>query len=98
MSTQVVEIAELMHVAGFDAVWVKDVVDNDVVMIHDNMGNLIELAVSKMEKNNMGYCWIGVLSSGAQIHCTYPAYTPCYRKREEFKIPDNISEIKPKVA
>lgn len=99
MST-IIETAEQLNIAGFDAIWVKEIQLGDVIMIWPPYQQTpVELTVSKLETQNNGTRrWIGILPTGASIHCSYGQDAACYRKRPETPeqpnlLPDDISEI-----
>ena len=86
------EVEAMLAEAGFEPCFVRDLYDGDVIAIrHDvDAEKPTEMTVTELFLPGVvvrtGYGdaqWIGVLTDGRKIHCTYEAKHPAWRQPRE---------------
>lgn len=80
------EAQTMLHEAGFQPCWVRDLVEGDTIAIDHalNREAPTEMAVTSLWKSHGGgdnviSHWVGVLANGQMTHCSYGAAFPVWR-------------------
>lgn len=81
------EQQEMLHEAGFVPCYVKDLSEGDTIAIDHAINRdaptemvVTSLWLSPSGGGNVISHWIGLLSSGRGVHCSYGAAYPVYRQ------------------
>jgi len=74
------EIRDMLAEAGFEPCWIKDLANDDVISI-EHVGKLTEMTVTQLwQFSVVTKKWIGVLTDGRKIHCSYATDYECWRR------------------
>jgi hypothetical protein len=85
------ETYRMLHEAGFEAAFVRDITEGATVMINHRINReaLTEMQVRNLrvgipdDTGNRISTWIGVTSEGFPIHCMYGSDWECFIKRPD---------------